>query len=77
MLPYLWETTVKLSVTWSSKRIGNEGWVLEERSDGSRTEFGPMPAHIVPAFIAGRRRIIEVMMVEGAGARKIHDDTIH
>ena len=68
---------VKLSVTWSTKRIGNEGWVLEEHSDGTREEFGPMPAHIVPAFVNGRRQIINTMMVDGAGARKLSDDSIH
>lgn len=68
---------MKLSVVWSTKRIGNEGFVLEERSDGTRHEFGPMPAHIVPAFVEGRRKIIDVMMVEGAGARKVSDDAIH
>lgn len=46
------------SFTWSAKRIGNLGYVLEERPDGSRHEFGPMPSHVVPSFIHARRIVI-------------------
>lgn len=45
---------------WSSRREGNSGFVLEECSRvGHSIEFGPLPPHIVPAFIDGRRRIIQ------------------
>lgn len=53
---------MKVSIEWSTRRDGNSGYVLEQRSDGSNTEFGPMPAHVVPAFVEARRRVIAMMM---------------
>lgn len=54
-----------LSFTWSARRDGNSGFVLEEaiHRDGSleyRFEYGPMPPHIVPQFIKSRRRIVHL-----------------
>lgn len=48
----------KVSVSWSAKRNGNEGTVYEVRSDGTNSTFGPMPAHVVPAFVRGRQIIV-------------------
>lgn len=54
------------SVTWSARREANDGYVLEEYHDGEhkgrKIEYGPMPPHIVPAFITARRRIVALMM---------------
>jgi len=49
---------MQISFSWSTRREGNDGYVLEVSSTGLRHEFGPMPAHIVPAFVAGRRKIV-------------------
>lgn len=47
------------SVSWATRREGNQGYVLETHSGRHKPiEFGPMPAHTVPAFVAARRRII-------------------
>lgn len=61
----------EVSVTWSTRREGNNGYVLEQYSDGTHREFGPMPAHIVPAFVDGRRRLIAIRM-EMAGHSYVH-----
>lgn len=63
------------SFTWGARREGNFGFVLETRPDGSRHEFGPMPAHITLAFIAARRTYVEHKM-RGIGATRIEDTTI-
>lgn len=68
---------MKASVTWSTQRIGNDGYVREEYPDGTYHVFGPLPAHIVPAFVQGRRRIIETKMNEELGATRVRDDTFH
>lgn len=53
----------KLSFSWSARRVGNNGFVLESTSDGSHEkEFGPMPAYAVPSFIYGRRKLVEAAM---------------
>lgn len=49
-----------LSFTWSTRRQGNDGYVLEQSSSGNAQEFGPMPAHIVPAFVEARRKVIAI-----------------
>lgn len=54
------------SFSWGTRREGNDGFVVEicdDEEDGYRKEFGPMPPAIVPAFIWGRRRIVEVMQL--------------
>lgn len=53
------------SFTWSTRREGNDGYVLEVCVDTQgeldyRKEYGPMPPHIVPAFVRGRREIVEI-----------------
>jgi hypothetical protein len=48
----------KVSFAWLTRREGNNGYVLEQSSRGHIREFGPMPCHIVPAFVEGRRRIV-------------------
>lgn len=55
-----------ISFTWSTRRDGNEGFVLEESSAGHKREYGPMPAHIVPAFVQGRRQIVSTMLEDVA-----------
>lgn len=64
---------MKISWSWSTRREGNDGFVLEQRSDGLATEYGPMPAHIVPAFVEGRRRIIATI-AHNANADYIEED---
>lgn len=58
----------RVSFTWSTRREGNNGFVLEECwMDGMleyRKEFGPMPPHIVPTFARARRQITQVMQEE-------------
>ena len=51
-----------VSFQWSTRREANSGYILEEHIDRygdvvSRYEFGPMPCHIVEAFVTARRRI--------------------
>lgn len=64
--------TEQLSFTWSSRREGNDGYVLEERSDGTRQEWGPMPPHVVPSFLMMRRHWVHYKM-EHLG-HKYHDE---
>lgn len=56
-------STLKASFSWAARREGNLGYILETRPDGSTHEFGPMPAHAVPAFIDARRKFIRYMML--------------
>lgn len=49
---------MSISVTWSTRREGNSGFVLELHPDGSHIEFGPMPTHVVLAFVAARRNLL-------------------
>lgn len=51
----------RVSFTWSTRREGNSGYVLEEGPDRHHIEYGPMPANVVPAFVEGRRRIVATM----------------
>ena len=51
-----------LSFEWSARREGNSGFVRETRPDGSTQDYGPLPAHIVPAFIAARRHYVHFAM---------------
>ena len=48
----------QVSFTWATRREGNSGFVLETGAKGHRIEFGPMPPHIVPAFVQARRRFV-------------------
>lgn len=60
--------TLRASFTWSLKRVGNDGYVVEEvlGTDYKRS-FGPMPAHLTPSFAQARRRLIaEKMRLLGA-----------
>jgi hypothetical protein len=60
-------TPPRVSFTWSTRRDGNDGYVLETGPEGHRAEYGPMPPHIVPAFVQGRRRIV-AMQAQRHGA---------
>ena len=62
-------------VTWATRREGNSGYVLESRSDGSRAEFGPMPAHTVPAFVHARRTLINAQMRDMGAAKHFEPPT--
>lgn len=62
------------SFTWSTRREGNSGYVLETHPDGSDVEFGPMPAHVVPHFVNARRRYVHHMM-QKVGATLTEDTT--
>lgn len=55
------------SFTWSTRRDGNDGYVLEECL-AWRKEFGPMPPHTVLAFVASRRRLVAMKMQEFGAA---------
>lgn len=57
------------SFTWSTRRDGNVGYVLEEGPARHKVEFGPMPAHLVPNFVAARRIFIAAAMKD-LGAKK-------
>ena len=63
----------RVSFTWSARRDGNNGWVLEEAGPLWRKEFGPLPPHTVPAFINARRRLI-AMKMEALGAEYVLED---
>lgn len=67
----------RVSISWSARREGNEGWVLEtyEGTDQRPREFGPMRANIVPAFIESRRKMF-AMRMERRGHKQISEDTI-
>lgn len=58
---------MKLSFTWSARREGNSGYVLEQSSSGLKREYGPMPSHVVPAFVEARRRVV-ALAAQQAGA---------
>lgn len=60
-------TGPQLSFTWSARREGNLGWVLESCGPYFN-EFGPMPSHVVPAFIQARHRLIAMRMEEYGAA---------
>lgn len=51
----------RLTFTWSTRRDGNDGYVLEQCGT-YRREFGPMPPHAVPAYAEARRRLIAMLM---------------
>lgn len=64
----------RIAFTWSTRREGNSGYVLEESETGIRREYGPMPAHIVPAFVNGRRRIVALEAEKlGASYEELED----
>ena len=59
---------VRVSFLWSTRREGNSGYVLEECTAlNHRIEYGPMPTHIVMAFVEARRRIVAVSAIENGG----------
>ena len=68
----------KVSITWSARREGNDGWVLESYSVEGQPpkEFGPMRANIVPAFIAARRMMYQRRMEE-RGHTQVTVDMLH
>lgn len=65
-----------LSFSWSTRRDGNDGFVLEickgDPDLAYQREFGPMPPHIVPAFVHARRRIVRVVM-NGSNASSVFE----
>lgn len=63
----------RLTFTWSTRRDGNDGYVLEQCGPRYRHEFGPMPPHAVPSFAVARRRYIAMLMVR-VGADYVLDD---
>lgn len=65
---------VDLKVGWKAKRVGNEGYVREVRSDGTFQDFGPYPANTIPAFIHARKTLIEYMMRKEGAIKK--SDTV-
>lgn len=48
--------------TWSTRREGNSGFVLETHPDGSSIEFGPLPCSSVIRFLQARRQLVAFMM---------------
>lgn len=52
---------MKASFSWSARRDGNLGFVLETHPDGSSHEF-VMPSHLVPSFVRARRTLIDFKM---------------
>lgn len=65
---------MEISFTWSTRRDGNAGFVLEQSSTGQAREFGPMPAHIVPAFVQARRKVIEMRATNMSIQEAIDED---
>lgn len=63
----------RLTFEWSTRRDGNDGYVLETCGPRWRKEFGPMPPHAVPAFSLARRRLI-AMYMQRLGANYVLDD---
>lgn len=63
----------RVSFTWSTRRDGNQGYVLEEGPNGHAIEFGPMPAHIVPAFAAARQTLV-AMKAQKFGAAYVDNE---
>lgn len=55
------------SYSWATKRVGNNGFVLETCTQGSdilyKKEY-KMPSNLVPAFVEGRRRVVAMHMQE-------------
>lgn len=62
---------MKVSFSWSTRRLGNWGLVREDRPNGTSENFGPMPAAIVPSFIAARRDLVRRGMLNELGATPI------
>lgn len=54
----------RITFSWSTRREGNTGFVLEESSSGHRREFGPMPTHLVLPFVEARRRLVALRAEE-------------
>lgn len=63
----------RLTFTWSTRRDGNDGYVLEQCGPHWRKEFGPMPPHAVPSFAEARRRLIALYM-QRLGADYVLED---
>lgn len=59
-----------VTVRWAAKRVGNDGYVREVRSDGTHQDFGPMPPHTISAFVGARRTLIEYMMRKDGAIKK-------
>lgn len=51
------------SFSWSTRREGNIGYVLEERPNGDTQTFA-MPSHLVPLWLAARRKLIATAMLD-------------
>lgn len=64
---------MKASITWSTRREGNSGYVLETYPDGSSREFGPMPTQTVLPFVHARR-IYQQRIADKLGLRKSPDE---
>lgn len=64
----------QVSFTWSTRRHVNDGYVLEQGPEGHSIEFGPMPCHIVLAFVEARRKLV-AMMAETNDAKYIQEET--
>lgn len=54
-------TTVNFS--WSTRREGNIGYVLETRPNGDTQTFA-MPSHLVPLWLTARRKLIATAMLD-------------
>jgi hypothetical protein len=68
----------KVSVSWATRREGNDGYVLEEHRNAHgqrilRREFGPMRAALVPSFVGGRRKLV-AMKAHNMGAEPIIEE---
>ncbi len=62
----------RLTFTWSTRRDGNNGYVLEQCGRYQK-EFGPFPPHATPAWAEGRRRYIAMLMAR-LGADYVLED---
>lgn len=65
---------MKVSFTWATRRIGNQGFVLESRPNGTHETYGPMPCSVVEPFITSRRSLIRRGMLDELAAVPIFED---
>ena len=65
---------MKVSFAWSTRREGNQGFVLETRPNGSSEVYGPMPCGAVEPFIQARRDLIRRGMLDELNAVPVFED---
>ena len=62
----------KITVTFSTQRIGNLGYVLEEWSNGNKRQY-EMPAAVVPHFVRARREAVNRVLTKFGAKKDVPD----